>query len=315
MSHRPLRWVLPTIVLLLPGQLPAQDAASNEEAPSASARAAYTPPAPAVTQHTTEIRGQTVSYTATAGTLPLVEDGDTMASMFYVAYVRDGVENKDGRPVTFSFNGGPSTASVWMHMGYTGPRRVTYDDEGFALRPPAHVEGNPHSILDVTDIVYLDPIATGFSRMVPGEDPHMYHGVMPDIESLGDFIRLYVTKNDRWGSPKFIIGESYGTTRASGLAGYLQGQHQIYLNGVILVSMTGIGVETGDDVSYAIDLPHLTATAWYHQQLPAELQDRPLPEVLAEAEAFALGDYLAALVQGHNLPDAQKTSLVQRVAA
>ncbi len=272
------------------------------------------PDEPVVTQHSARINGQNVSYTAEAGWLPIREEGRIAAKMFYIAYTRNGVEDVSTRPMIFSFNGGPGTASVWMHMGYTGPRHVVYDDEGFALRPPGGVEDNPHSILDVADIVYIDPVDTGFSRMMPGEDLHMYHGTMVDVQSVGEFIRLFILRKDRWASPKFLIGESYGTTRASGLAGYLQGRHQIYLNGVILVSMTGLNVDFGDDVSYATALPHLAATAWYHGQLAADYQSMPLRAFLDEVEAFAMSDYLVALVQGDQLDDGARAALAERVA-
>ncbi len=275
---------------------------------------AVPPDTAVVTRHTAQFNGQTVRYTATAGTLPIVEDGKVRARMFYVAYVKEGVQDITKRPVVFSFNGGPGSASVWMHMGYTGPKLVKYDDEGFAVIPPGGVEHNPYSILDVADIVYIDPVATGFSRMMPGEDEHRYHGVMEDIQSVGEFIRLWVTRNERWGSPKFVIGESYGTNRAAGLANYLQSRHRMYLNGVILVSMTNLGVQAGPLVSYATMLPHYTATAWYHGQLPSDLQSRPLRDVLDEVEAFAVGDYLAALVRGHHLQGAEREAMVRRVA-
>ena len=269
----------------------------------AGAEADLLPDEPVVTQHTARINGQSVSYTAEAGWLPIRDDGKTVAKMFYIAYTRNGVQDLAARPLVFSFNGGPGTASVWMHMGYTGPRRVVYDDEGFAPMPPGQLEDNPHSILDAADIVYIDPVPTGFSRMIEGEDLHKYHGTIPDVESVAELIRLWVVRKDRWMSPKFVIGESYGTTRASALAGYLVDRHQLYLNGVILVSMTDLGIEQGPDVAYATSLPQMTATAWYHRQLPADLQGRPLREVLDESEAFALGDYLAALVQGDRLDD------------
>jgi carboxypeptidase C (cathepsin A) len=213
----------------------------------AGSEAALLPEADSVTQHQGTFNGQTISYTATAGTIPIREDGEITARMFYVAYVKNGVEDPADRPLFFSFNGGPGSSSVWMHMGYTGPRHVTYDENGFALLPPGSVEDNPHAILDVADIVYIDPIATGFSRMVEGQPLHKYHGVDVDIASVAEFIRLWTTRNDRWGSPKFLIGESYGTTRASGLVGYLQSQHAMFFNGVVLVSMTGLGVERGSD--------------------------------------------------------------------
>lgn len=280
----------------------------------AGADAALLPDEPVITQHTVKIGEQSVSYTAEAGWLPIRDDGKLAAKMFYVAYTRNGVQDFSRRPLLFSFNGGPGTASVWMHLGYTGPRRVVYDDEGFAVRPPGTLEDNPHSVLDVADIVYIDPVATGFSRMVEGEDLHKYHGKVADINSVAEFIRLYLVRKNRWMSPKFVIGESYGTTRASGLAGALAGQHQIYLNGVILVSMTGLDVDRGPDVSYAASLPQRTATAWYHHQLPADLQGRPLRQVLDEVEGFALGDYLSALAKGDRLTDAERDRIAQRVA-
>jgi carboxypeptidase C (cathepsin A) len=264
------------------------------------------PDEPVVTQHSVQINGQEVRYTAEAGKLT--------AKMFYVAYTRDGVQDIAARPQIFSFNGGPGTASVWMHMGYTGPRRVVYDDEGFAPRPPATLEDNPHSILDVADIVYIDPVATGFSRMVEGEDLHMYHGTLSDIRSVAEFIRLYLVRKDRWMSPKFVIGESYGTTRASGLAGELLRQHQIYLNGVVLVSTTDLDVARGPDISYATSLPQRSATAWYHQQLSGDLQSRPLRKLLDEVEAFAMGEYLSALVKGDRLQDAERDRVAEKVA-
>jgi carboxypeptidase C (cathepsin A) len=289
-------------------------AAQRANPNAAGAEADLLPEEPVITQHSARLGDETINYTVEAGWLPIRDKGKITAKMFYMAYTRDGITDKSDRPLVFSFNGGPGTASVWMHMGYTGPRRVVYDDDGFALQPPGTVEDNPHSILDVADIVYIDPIATGFSRMVEGEDLHKYHGTMSDIQSVGEMIRLYILRKDRWMSPKFLIGESYGTTRASGLAGYLAGSHQIYLNGVILVSMTGLDVEAGDDVSYATSLPHLAATAWYHQQLESDLQSRPVRDFLDEVEAFAMSDYVMALLKGDQLADAERDDIARRVA-
>jgi carboxypeptidase C (cathepsin A) len=282
--------------------------------PAVAQEAGLLPDSAVTTSHTVTIKGVRVPYTATAGTLPIREEGKVTARVFYVAYVRSDVTDRSKRPLFISFNGGPGSSSVWMHMGYTGPRRVTYDAEGFALRPPGGLQDNPHSILDIADIVYIDPVATGFSRMVEGEDPHRYHGVYEDIRSVGEFVRLWVTRNDRWDSPKFVIGESYGTTRAAGLAGWLQAQHRMYLNGVILVSMTGLDVERGEDVANATQLPHYTATAWYHKRLPADLQAKPLRALLDEAEAFAMGPYLAALVKGQDLPAAERRAVADAAA-
>jgi len=295
-------------------QQPAAPPAVRPSSEKAGSEAALLPDEPVVTQHTARIRGETVAYTAEAGWLPIRRDGKTVARMFYIAYTRNGVQDLSRRPLLFSFNGGPGTASVWMHMGYTGPRRVVYDDEGIAPIPPGRLEDNPQSVLDAADIVYIDPVATGFSRMVEGEDLHMFHGTIPDVESVAELIRLYLVRKDRWASPKFVIGESYGTTRASALAGYLLDRHQIYVNGVVLVSMTDLGIEQGPDVAFATALPQLAATAWYHRQLPADLQSRPLRGVLDEVEAFALDDYLAALVQGDRLDDARRQATAERVA-
>ena len=202
-----------------------------------------------------------------------------------------------------------------MHVGFTGPRRVTYDDEGFQLQPPYRLHDNEQSILDIADIVYIDPIGVGYSRMAPGEDPHRFHGIGDDIAAMGDFIRIFTVRNGRWKSPKFLIGESYGTTRASGLAGYLQSQHQMYMNGVVLVSMTNLGYERGADMSFATVLPYMTATAWYHKKLPA----RPA-EAAAEgraggqSERYAMNEYLLALIKGGLVTPEERSTVARQVA-
>ena len=291
MRHtRTLGWLVTALALALAPRPAAAQAPHPEDTSS-------------VTRHSIRIGGQAVNYTATAGTYWMQDDkGKNVASLFYVYYTRDDVADRAARPLFISFNGGPGSSSVWMHMGFTGPRRVVYDEDGFMLRPPYRLEDNQYSILDIADIVYID------------EPPHRFHGVMEDIQSVGDFIQAFVTRNRRWDSPKFVIGESYGTTRASGLAGYLQTNHRMYLNGVILVSMTGLDVEKGVDVGFATGLPHYTATAWYHKALPADLQAKPLRAVLDEAEPFAMGPYLSALVKGHDLPDAERDQVASAVA-
>lgn len=267
------------------------------------------------THHTIRVGGQPVAYTATTGTLVLRDDnGKALASFFYVLYTRDGVTDLAKRPIFYSFNGGPGTASIWMHMGFTGPRRVVYDQDGFMVRPPFRLGDNEQSIIDAADIVYIDPVGTGFSRMAPGQDVHRFHGITDDIAAMGDFIRVFTARHGRWKSPKYLIGESYGTTRASGLVGYLQSQHQMYINGVVLVSMTNLGVERGVDVGYATALPYMTATAWYHKKLPADLQAKPLEAVLREAETFAMRDYLFALTRGGLLSGEEKAAVAQQVA-
>ncbi len=272
------------------------------------------PPDPVVSQHTGRFNGQTIAYTAEVGWIPIRDEGKVVAKMCYTAYTKNGVTDPTTRPLIISFNGGPGTASVWMHLGYTGPRRVTYDDEGFQQRPPAGLEDNPHSILDTADIVYIDPIGTGFSRMVEGEDVHKFHGKLADIQSVGDFVLAFVNKKDRWASPKFIIGESYGTTRAAGLAASVQSRFQMYVNGVILVSTTELDVQRGPEVDFATSLPTKTATAWYHTHLVPDLQAKPLRTVLAEAETFAMGDYLTALVKGDHITDAERDAIATKVA-
>ena len=268
-----------------------------------------------VTKHTIRIGGQPVAYTATAGTQFLRDDaGKPIASMFYVYYARDGVTDLARRPIVYSFNGGPGTASIWMHMGFTGPRRAVYDEEGFMLQPPFRLHDNEHSILDLADIVYIDPVGTGYSKMLPGQDAHKFHGVSDDIAAMGDFIRIFTQRQGRWPSPKFLIGESYGTTRASGLAGYLQSTHQMYLNGVILVSMTNLQYERGADLGYATVLPYMTATAWYHKKLAADLQAKPLEAVLAESEKFAVNEYQVALFKGGQLGGEERAAVAKQLA-
>ena len=267
------------------------------------------------TSHTVKIGGRMLKYTAKTEAIPLKDEaGKVLGNIFYIAYTKDGVTDLSKRPLLFSFNGGPGSSSVWMHMAFLGPRKVLYDDEGFALRPPYKLVDNEYSILDQADLVFIDPVATGFSRMETGQDPHKYHGVMEDIESVAEFIRIYVTRNLRWQSPKFIIGESYGTTRAAGLTGYLQSRLNMYINGTILVSTMTLGVRAGDDLSFMVILPHYTATAWYHKQLPDDLQQKDLREVLDEVEKFAMGEYTLALVKGNTISDEEKNQIAEKLA-
>lgn len=271
------------------------------------------------TQHAVTIDGKRIGYTATAGTLVLGgEDGTPKASMFYIAYTRDDASAPEKRPITFSFNGGPGSSSVWLHLGLLGPKRVLMDPEGHPLPPPYRLVENEHSLLDRSDLVFLDPVTTGYSRAVPGEDPSQFHGIEEDVETVGELIRLYLTRHQRWASPKFLIGESYGTTRAAGLAGYLQERHGIYLNGIMLVSailnFQTARFNTGNDLPYPLFLPTYTATAWYHQQLPEDLQQQPLEEVLEAVTSFALGDYTLALAQGDRLDEEARNRLAERLA-
>jgi carboxypeptidase C (cathepsin A) len=274
------------------------------------------------TRHSATIGGERVDYTATAGQMVLrEEDGTPKATVFYIAYERTddrrGSEPAD-RPLTFSFNGGPGSSSVWLHLGTLGPRRVAMTDEGLAPPPPYRLEENPFSLLDVSDLVFIDPVSTGFSRPVPGVEGDEFHGLTEDVESVGQFIRRWVSANGRWASPKFLIGESYGTTRASGLVHHLQDRHGMYFNGVMLISsilnFQTARFDVGNDLPYMLFLPTYTATAWYHGQLPADLQDGDLPAALAEAEEFALGDYARALHRGDDLSADEERQIAQRLA-
>ena len=270
------------------------------------------------TSHSLRVGSETINYTARAGTIVLKNDeGDARASFFFVYYAKDGADPAK-RPITFTFNGGPGSSSVWLHMGAFGPKRVAYaDDDGNAARPPYRLVDNEATILDATDLVFLDPVTTGFSRAIPTTDAKKFHGFEADVESVGEVIRLITTRHARWSSPKFLAGESYGTTRAAGLAGWLQDQG-FYLNGVMLISsILNFGTarfDTGNDLPYIVFLPTYAATAWYHKRLPADLQQATIETVVAEAERFALGEYAAALLKGDNLTDAEKRSVVQKLA-
>lgn len=270
------------------------------------------------TKHSIRIGGQEIKYTATTGTMLLkLEDGTAKASVFYIAYTRDDVSDLSQRPITFTFNGGPGSSSVWLHLGAFGPRRVDMGDAGALLPPPYKLVDNEFSLLDVTDLVFIDPVSTGYSRAVPGEAPKQFHGIQEDVQSVGDFIRLYATRNKRWSSPKFLAGESYGTTRAAGLSGYLQSRHGMYLNGIVLISSI-LNFETaefdpGNDLPYVLYLPSYTAIAWYHKRLPADLQG-DLQKALAESKQFALHDYLDALMAGDRLTGARRAETTRMLA-
>jgi carboxypeptidase C (cathepsin A) len=281
------------------------------------------------TEHVVTVEGEEIRYTATAGTMVLKEEAEKegkaegekpRATLFYVAYARQDGSDPASRPLTFSFNGGPGSSSVWLHMGVLGPRRVQMaDDIGNLPRPPFHLVDNEYSLLDKTDLVFIDPVTTGFSRPLPGEEAKQYHGFEKDIHSVGDFIRLYTTRAGRWLSPKFLAGESYGTTRAAGLSGYLQERHGLYLNGIMLISSVldfqTLLFQPGNDLPYMLFLPTYAATAHYHRQLPDALQGLPLADLLDEVRAFALGDYAAALLQGQALPAEEEAQIARRVAS
>ena len=279
------------------------------------------------TEHRLVVGKKTLDYTATCGTVLLREDehkddkrgGDkARAEMFFVAYTLKGVKKAEARPVTFSFNGGPGSSSVWLHLGILGPQRVVTDEIGNAAPPPYALCDNVHSLLLESDLVFIDPVGTGHSRMAEGEKVTEFHEYQRDLDSVGEFIRLYLARHGRWGSPKYLIGESYGTTRAAGLSAHLQEKHDIFLNGVMLVSLA-IDLQTlcfdpGNELPYPLFLPTYAATAWYHQALVPALQKQPLNDVIAAAEAFANTDYTVALMQGSRLPATEREHIAGQVA-
>src|SRR3989454_8340041 len=271
------------------------------------------------TKHSIKIAGQEIKYTATAGTILLkLEDGTPKGSVFYVAYTKDDVSDPSQRPLTFSFNGGPGSASVWLHLGLFGPRRVQMGDAGTLLPPPYKLVDNDVSLLDISDLVFIDPVSTGYSRAVPGEAPKQFHGIEEDVESVADFIRLYATRNKRWSSPKFLAGESYGTTRAAGLSGYLQQRYGMYLNGIVLISailnFETAEFDTGNDLPYILYLPTYTAIAWYYKKLPPDLQGGDVQKAVEESRKFAVGEYADALMTGDALPSARRAEIMQKLA-
>lgn len=273
---------------------------------------------PVLITNTVTIAGQAVTYTAETGMLPLLKnDGATRASVFYVAYTRTGQTNKAARPVTFCFNGGPGSSSVWLHLGGLGPRRVTINDDGTMPPPPFGLDDNPYSILHVTDLVFIDPVATGYSRPAKDEKADQFFGQSADIESVGDFIRLWTTRHERWTSPKYLLGESYGVFRAAGLAEHLHSRYGMYLNGVVLLSgvldFATLREGPGNDLPSLIFLPAFTATAFYHKKLPPDLQ-KDLPKALAESREFANHDYLLALQRGHALTSAERDTIAAKLA-
>lgn len=279
-----------------------------------------TPPPPtSITEHEVTMNKVLVKYRATAGTLPVKTSGEgkIKAQMFYVAYERLGVDDHAARPITFVFNGGPGSSSVWLHMGALGPKRVRLTEDGHPLPKRGEVIDNEYSWLDLTDLVFIDPVSTGLSRPAEGEDAKQFHSVEDDVKSVGEFIRLYTTRNKRWQSPKFLAGESYGSTRAAALAFHLQTQHGMYLDGVTLISpaldFQTLCFDHGNDLPYALFLPTYAATAYQHGKLASQA-GKTIDEVIKRAEDFAIKAYLPALAQGGRLTEAEKASLAQELA-
>lgn len=269
---------------------------------------------PVVTKHSIQVGGQTINYTATVGMMPIKNrEGEVEARMFFTSYVVDGPR----RPLTFSFNGGPGSASVWLHLGAIGPKRVKMNADGSMPAPPYQLVDNEGTWLTKSDLVFIDPVGTGYSRAARPELGQRFFGLQGDIESVGEFIRMYLTRYERWTSPLFLAGESYGTTRASALSGYLI-DRGIAFNGIMLIS-TIMNFETtafaaGNDLPYALFLPSYAATAWYHKKLPPDMQSKPIARIVDEAEAFASGDYMAALERGARLTAQERLETINKLS-
>lgn len=259
----------------------------------------------------------TIAYTAHTGYLDLKNDtGKLIAKVFFTYYKKDG-EDAAKRPVCFTFNGGPGSSSVWLHMGGLAPKRVLLKDDGTATAPPYKLINNEYCWLNKTDLVFIDPVATGYSAAAPGENPKQFHGFVEDVQSVGSFIRDFLSRYERWGSPKYLAGESYGTTRAAGLSKYLQDSYRIFLNGIFLISpVLNFGTSDyyiGNDLPRALYLPSFTAAAWYHKKLAPELQS-DFNKALKESETFALGEYATALLQGGWMSDADKEKVAAKMS-
>lgn len=270
------------------------------------------------TSHLVRLDGREIKYTATAGTLPIrLDDGKVAARMFFVAYTKDG-EDRKSRPISFVYNGGPGSASAWLHMGSFAPRHVQMADEGFQPAPPYQLVDNEYSLLDITDLVFVDAIDTGFSRVAAGVNNAQFHDQEGDLRAFGEFIAEYLKAYSRWPSPKFLIGESYGTIRSAGLSQELQARHGIELNGIVLVSAMltyqTLSPAPSNDIAYAIQIETFAATAWYHKKLPGDLQQKPVKQVVDEARTFAFGDYMQALTRGNTLTDAERRAMADKLA-
>ncbi len=271
------------------------------------------------TQHSVTINGTPINYTAKTGTQPVWDEmGKPTASLHYTYYTRNNVKDRASRPLLISFNGGPGSGSVWMHLAYTGPRVLKIDDEGYPVQPYG-VKQNPYSVLDVTDIVYVNPANTGYSRTIPESgkevDREKFFGINADIKYLAEWLNTFVTRNNRWRSPKYIVGESYGGTRVMGLSLALQDQQWMYLNGVIMVSPADYKLyNTGGAVENAISLPYYTAAAWHHKALPSELQNKDLLEILPESEAYAVNTVIPALAKGGFIGETEKNTVAEKMA-
>ncbi len=272
-----------------------------------------------VTTNEVSVNGQKITYKATTGMQPVWDDhGEVIASLYFTYYQRTNVKNREKRPIIMSFNGGPGSASVWMHIAYTGPKVLNIDEEGYPIQPYG-VKDNPNSIIDVADIVYINPVNTGYSRPVVKEgeklDKSLFFGINADVKYLASWLNTFISRNNRWQSPKYIIGESYGGTRVMGLAAELQNRQWMYLNGVIMVSPADYRVlRTDSALSSSLNLPYFTAAAWFHKMLPAELQNKDLLDVLPLSEEYAINKLIPAIAKGGFISDEERDKIAEKMS-
>ncbi|NRR93007.1 carboxypeptidase [Winogradskyella undariae] len=273
-----------------------------------------------VTTNSVTIKGKQINYKAETGFQPVWDnDGKMIASLYYTYYKRTNDPKGNDRPIIYSFNGGPGSASLWMHIAYTGPKVLNIDDEGYPIQPYG-VKDNPNSILDVADIVFINPVNTGYSRKVADKDGKMpdnklFFGINADIKYLASWMNTFTTRQNRWQSPKYIIGESYGGTRVMGLSLELQNNQWMYLNGVIMVSPADYKIlRVGGPLASSLNLPYYTATAWHHKMLPDALQNKDLLDILPEVEHFAINDLMPALAKGGFISELEKEAIAKQMS-
>ena len=321
--NRNLNWTA-VFVLALAAAFPAatwaQETPKAPEAKPAEPAEKKEPPKEesSVTEHSIKIGGQTINYTATFGSILIKDEKDEpTALIFFTAYTKSDAKDMSERPLTFIYNGGPGSASAWLHMGAFGPRRIVTDDARFTPPAPYRLVDNTYSLIDKTDAVFIDPVGTGFSRAVGKANNKDFWGIDQDVHSLAQMIRIYVTRNNRWNSPKYLLGESYGTFRSAALGNYLQQRDGMGLNGIVLISsvldLSQLTFGPGDDRCYVLYLPSYAATAWYHKALKNPPSD--LNAFLAEARKFAAGEYASALMKGAQLSDAEKADMAKKLSA
>lgn len=305
--------LLTTLLLCTTGLLlHAQPKASNESKSSNEWKEGNL----SITKHQIALSSGALNYTATTGYMDIKDEKDTLkAKLFFIAYTKDGESDPSKRPILFSFNGGPGSSSVWLHMGALGPKKVLMTDEGNTLPPPYKYVDNPDTWLDKADIVFIDPMMTGFTRPAGRSSQGEFTGYENDLRFVGDFIRLYTTRYGRWTSPKFIAGESYGTTRAAGLSGYLQDRYNLNVNGIILISAIldfgTVRTDRGNDVPFPLMLPTFAATSWYHKKLDSRYAN--LNSLLQEVQQFASTEYASALMKGDKISDAERTNVINKL--